>query len=159
MARNRLFLFLTAVLIWGSSCDRSRVYESYRAVGTDGWHLDSTMTFPLELEEGSRTYDGYLALRVNAGYPYQNLYIFVDQRFDDGSSRLDTVNFRIAAPSGALLGKGSGAVKEFRLPVFKDNDLPRPGNYEIRFTHGMRDTQLVGIEDVGFRLALHNEDS
>lgn len=141
------------------SCDRSRVYEDYRAVGAEGWHLDSSQTFVWEYEPGDQRYDGFVALRVNSDYPYQNLYVFIDQQYATGEGRRDTINYRLAAPNGRLLGKGSGAVKEFLLPIFSGGTLPEEGEYSITLTHGMRDTQLVGIEDVGFRLALHQADS
>ena len=152
-----LILLLAALSLF--VCDRSRVYEEYRAVGARGWHLDSAQTFVLEYDEGEQRYDAYMALRVNSDYPYQNLYVFVDQRYGNGEERRDTVNYRLAAPSGELLGKGMGALKEFMLPVFTGGTLPEAGEYSITLTHGMRDTQLVGLEDVGFRLALHESDS
>jgi len=156
---NSLFLILLACALTLTSCDRSRVFENYREVGSAGWHMDSVMTFHWEPSGEHFRYDGFMALRVNAEYSYQNLYVFVDQKYPNGEGRRDTVNYRLAAPSGALLGKGTGAVKEFRLPIFIGGELPGDGEYSISLTHGMRDTQLVGIEDVGFRLALTSGDS
>ncbi len=157
--KNNVFLILAIGLFTLSGCDSSRVYESYHTTGPRGWHLDSSMVFEVKKEADTLRYDGVLALRVNPKYPYRNLYVFVDQSYPSGKSRRDTINYRLAAPNGELLGKGMGAVKEFQLPIFSNKVLPGKGVYSITLTHGMRDTQLVGIEDVGFRLALHRKNS
>jgi len=140
-----------------ASCDSTRVYEDYHSVGSNGWHMDSVQTFSVSSEDSIQSYDGFLGLRLNESYPYQNLFVFIEQVYPNGDSRFDTVNYRVAGSRGELLGDGIGAIKEYQLPLWLDGTFPGSGDYTIFITQAMRDTQLVGVEDVGFRLALHRD--
>lgn len=157
LRRRIKWLAPIVLLIALISCDQDRVYEDYRAVGTDGWHMDSVQTFVVSSEDSVQSYDGFLGLRLNDRYPYQNMYVFIEQIYPNGESRYDTVNYRVAGSRGELLGNGMGAIKEYELPLWLDGTFPGSGTYSISITQAMRDTQLVGVEDVGFRLALHRD--
>jgi len=61
----------------------------------------------------------------------------------------------LAEPNGKWLGSGVGAIKH-NLFKFKQEQSMEAGIYKIKFSHGMRDEMLLGIEDVGFRIERSN---
>ena len=64
----------------------------------------------------------------------------------------DTINFYLADQRGKWLGSGVGSV--FEMPVLYQQSIrfPKAGNYRYELSHGMRDSVLIGINDIGLRV-------
>ena len=58
----------------------------------------------------------------------------------------------MADKRGKWLGKGVGSI--FEMPVLYQQNVKfkNVGNYQYKIVHGMRDTILLGINDVGMRV-------
>ncbi len=86
--------------------------------------------------------------------------------FPHGKTIKDTLEYKMAEPSGKLLGSGLTDIKENKL-WYKGYNTPfvfkESGDYTINIQHAMREngkvngvTELEGITDIGFRIENKN---
>ena len=148
----RLALVALLVLL-GTSCKQSPVYEEYLQVGEEGWHQDSTAEFKVEIEDTTNPYVVQFNLRANDNYPYANLYLFREVSSAADLEYRDTAQIILADRYGEWLGEGIGDLKTFRRP-FRNQPLRfnEPGAYTFSFTQAMRKDQLEGIKSVGLTI-------
>lgn len=134
-----------------TSCDSKKIADSYQPISKNGWPINHPIQFEYNIFENSQQTNFLIGLRNNDEYRYSNIYFFVDILFPDGSSETDTVQFLLAEPNGRWLGKGVGSIKHSLL-IFKENQEIKQGIYKLNISHGMRDSLLFGIEDIGVRI-------
>ncbi len=156
MIRNSALLM--AIILCVVSCDKNRVFDVYKSVPNQ-WHKDSIVGFKITPPDTINPYNLFVNLRNTNAYKYNNLFLIVGIEFPHGKTIKDTLEYRMAAPSGELLGTGVGDIKENKLwykenVVFKEN-----GEYQITIQQAMRAhgkvkgvVNLKGITDVGFRI-------
>lgn len=148
--RNFLLLFLSGLLF---SCSHDAYYQEYVDFKSTQWNQDSIVEFKVKVEDISRPFMVGVELRHNDDYPYSNLYLFRTISSSDGIEYTDTVNYTLANPSGAWVGKGMGAVKTMKYPFARKTlQLNHPGEFTFTFQQGMRDENLPGILSLGLSL-------
>ncbi|MFB9077937.1 gliding motility lipoprotein GldH [Flavobacterium procerum] len=152
--RNSGILLLAAILLF--SCDKKRVFDEYKSVGS-AWHKDSIVTFDLPVLDSTKRYNLFVNLRDNNNYPFNNIFLIVALEMPNGFTRVDTLEYDMAAPDGTLLGNGFSDIKESKL-FYKDNVKFR-GKYKVNIKQALRESgkvpgvnELEGITDVGFRI-------
>ena len=64
----------------------------------------------------------------------------------------DTLNYILAEPNGAWLGKGFGETKEILFQYKLNYKFPANGDYSINVIQAMRNDNLPGIEDLGVKI-------
>lgn len=154
-----LFLLLCTVLF--VSCDSNRVFDEYKSV-PNSWHKDEVISFKVNPEDSISNYNLFVNLRNTNAYKYNNLFLIVEMVFPHGKTIKDTLEYKMAEPSGKLLGTGLTDTKENKL-WYKGLDEPfvfeESGEYIINIQHAMREngkvngvTELEGITDIGFRI-------
>jgi len=99
------------------------------------------------------TYDIGLSLRTTTDYPYRNIYIFMVTTFPSGTSVTDTLHAMVTDEKGRWLGKGTGNIRELTVPFKSKVWFPEAGEYHFRVMHGMRDTVLTGVRDIGMKIS------
>jgi len=150
-----LFIVMLFLVI---SCDKKRVFDQYKSVGT-AWHKDSTVTFELPKLDPKKVYNLYVNVRDNDDYPFNNLFLIVSLEQPNHRVKVDTLEYQMTNPDGTLLGDGFSDIKENKL-FYKDKvNFTQKGIYKIHITHATRQTgkiqgvtALPGISDVGFRI-------
>ena len=152
--KNSALVLLAALTLF--SCDKKRVFDEYKAVGS-AWHKDSIVSFNLPELDSTKRYDLFVNLRANDNYPYNNLFLIVALEKPNGFTKVDTLEYQMAAPDGALLGNGFSDIKESKL-YYKEN-INLKGKYKVLIKQAVRETGKVpgvtlleGITDVGFRI-------
>lgn len=152
--KNSVFLLLTVILF--SSCDKKRVFDEYKSVGS-AWHKDSIVSFDLPELDSTKRYDLFINLRDNNNYKYNNLFLIVTLEKPNGFTKVDTLEYQMAAPDGTLLGYGFTDIKESKL-FYKENVTFR-GKYKVNIKQAIRETGKVpgvtlleGITEVGLRI-------
>jgi gliding motility-associated lipoprotein GldH len=152
--KNSLLLILVAVLFF--SCDKKRVFDEYKSVGS-AWNKDSIVTFDLPVLESTKRYNLFVNLRDNNNYKYNNLFLIVSLESPNGYTKVDTLEYQMANPDGTLLGEGFTDLKESKL-YYKENVRFR-GKYKVHIKQAVREngkvpgvTLLEGITEVGFRI-------
>jgi gliding motility-associated lipoprotein GldH len=152
--KNSVFLLLVTILLF--SCDKKRVFDQYKSVGS-AWHRDSIVTFDLPELDSTKQYNLFVNLRDNNNYPYNNLFLIVALELPNGFTKVDTLEYQMADPDGVLLGDGFSDIKESKL-FYKENVRFR-GKYKVHIKQAVRETGKIpgvtlldGITEVGFRI-------
>ncbi len=141
-----------------ASCDKGRVFDEYKAV-PNGWHKDSIISFKINPPDTINPYNLFVNLRNTNAYKYNNLFLIVEMNFPHGKTIKDTLEYRMAEPTGKLLGTGITDTKENKLWYKESVVFNESGEYVVHIQHAMREsgkvngvTNLEGITDVGFRV-------
>ena len=152
--KNSLLLLFVIVLFF--SCDKKRVFDEYKSVGS-AWNKDSIVTFDLPVLDSTKRYDLFVNLRDNNNYKYSNLFLIISLESPNGYTKVDTLEYQMAEPDGTLLGDGFTDIKESKL-FYKENVRFR-GNYKVHIKQAVRENGKVpgvalldGITEVGFRI-------
>ncbi|KQW96156.1 gliding motility lipoprotein GldH [Flavobacterium sp. Root420] len=152
--KNSGILLLTAIFLF--SCDKKRVFDEYKSVGS-AWHKDSVVTFDLPVLDSTKKYNLFVNLRDNNDYPFNNLFLIVALEMPNGFTKVDTLEYQMANPDGTLLGNGFTDIKESKL-YYKEGVKFR-GKYKVHIKQAVRQSgkipgvqELDGITDVGFRI-------
>lgn len=158
MRKGISLLALCGMIIFFGSCDKTRVYDNYKSLPNQ-WHKDSVVVFNVQAPDTLNTYNLFFNVRNNSDYNYSNLYLISEMHFPNGMVLSDTLEYRMAAPSGEWLGTGFGEVKENKLWYKNNVRFTEEGEYEIRLQQAMRKNDeiegienLQGITEVGFRI-------
>ena len=157
MHRNKVLWFLACCLLV-ASCDSKRVYDVYKSV-PNHWHKDSIVSFHITPPDSIKPYNLFINLRNTEAYKYSNLYLIVEMDFPHGKIIKDTLEYRMADPTGKLLGDGITGVKENKLWYKEGVVFAESGDYTVKIQQAMRENgkvdgveELDGITDVGFRI-------
>ena len=152
--KNSALLLLVVILF--SSCDKKRVFDDYKSVGS-AWHKDSIVTFNLPELDSTKRYNLFVNLRANNNYQFNNLFLIVALELPNGFTKVDTLEYQMADPDGTLLGDGFSDIKESKL-FYKEN-VRFKSKYKVYIQQAVRQTgkitgveELEGITDVGFRI-------
>ncbi|GAA3572975.1 gliding motility lipoprotein GldH [Snuella lapsa] len=157
MLRNSIFVFF--LIISFVSCDSNRVFDVYKPVSANGWHKDSIVSFEVSPPDSIQAYNLFVNLRNTNAYKFNNLFLIVEMVFPHGKTIKDTLEYRMADPSGKLLGDGYTDVKENKLWYKEQVVFNESGAYTVNIQHAMRENgkvngvvNLEGVTDVGFRI-------
>ena len=141
--KNSALLLLVVIIF--SSCDKKRVFDEYKSVGS-AWNKDTTVTFNLPQLDSTKRYNLFVNLRANNNYKYNNLFLIVALELPNGFTKVDT-----------LLGDGFSDIKESKL-FYKENVRFR-STYKVHIKQAVRESGKVpgvkaldGITEVGFRI-------
>ncbi|MGQ7945965.1 gliding motility lipoprotein GldH [Flavobacterium sp. WC2509] len=152
--KNSLLLLFVTVLLF--SCDKKRVFDEYKSVGS-AWNKDSIVTFDLPVLDSTKRYNLFVNLRDNNNYKYSNLFLIVSLESPNGYTKVDTLEYQMAEPDGTLLGDGFTDIKESKL-YYKENVRFR-GKYKVHIKQAVRENGKVpgvalldGITEIGFRI-------
>jgi gliding motility-associated lipoprotein GldH len=152
--KNSIFILLTVIAF--SSCDKKKVFDEYKTVGS-AWHKDSVITFDLPILDSTKRYNLFINLRDNNNYQYNNLFLIVSIEKPNGYTKVDTLEYQMASPDGTILGEGFTDIKESKL-LYKEKVRFR-GKYKVSIKQAVRETGKVpgvelleGITDVGLRI-------
>lgn len=147
-----LFLASALLLITGTSCDRSVIFEENQKVPDQSWKAEDTLFFSFQVADTLTPIDFYFNLRNTTDYPFQNLYLFVTSYYPGNLYSRDTIDCLLAEADGKWIGKGSGKLLDARFLFRKGVQFRRAGNYTIAINQAMRTPLLKGISDVGIRI-------
>lgn len=153
--KNVKYFILFAVTMLSlafSACNRDVLFVDDRRVDVKGWQLGDKLDFQVEVKDTTQLYTFLVDLRHTMDYPYSNVFFFITTTFPDGGIAADTVECPVATPEGQWLGKSTGGYVENRFIFRKNTRFPGTGVYHFEIQHGMRDTAIVGIKNVGLRI-------
>jgi len=159
--KTSVFLIASLMLIFLVSCDTKSVFDEYKSLPNQ-WNKDNIVSFQLESPDSTNTYNLYVNIRNNNDYKFSNLYLIIGLEYPNGKTLVDTLEYKMAAPDGTLLGEGFTDVKENKL-WYKGYKVPfvfnELGTYTFTVQHAMRKfgdvngvDDLEGITEVGFRV-------
>ena len=136
-----------------SSCRKDIVYSHFCPVTSAKWHVDSVAQFDYQISDAQPSYRMLVYVRHTERYPYQNMWMFIG----DDIYR-DTIEFYLADDRGQWLGDKHHGFVEMPVLIETDYHFPDTGTYHMSIQHGMRDSVLSGITDVGFEIIRNGEE-
>ena len=150
---KRLLPILLAALL--TACSGDIVYSRFVSISYPGgtitssgeWHVDSVAQFAVPIADTTVDYRTIIYVRHTERYPYQNMWLFVG----DGSHR-DTIEFYLADDRGQWLGNKYHGFIEMPVLYEAARHFPDTGSYALTVQHGMRDSLLRGVMDVGVEI-------
>lgn len=140
------------------SCDKNRVFDEYKSVGSS-WNKDSIVSFELPQLEAVKKYNLFVNVRDNNDFPFNNLFLIVSLEQPNKQTLVDTLEYQMANPDGTLLGEGFTDIKENKLIFKQKATFNQKGVYKINIQQAVRETgkivgekELKGVTEVGFRI-------
>jgi len=150
-------------LLFAFSCDSNRIFDTYKTV-PNSWNKNEVIEFKINSVDTITPCNLFVNLRNTKAYKYSNLFLIVEMNFPHGKTIKDTLEYRMAAPDGTLLGTGFSSVKENKLWYKENVVFDEVGEYMIKIQHAMRKNgtvkgiaNLEGVTDVGFRIERSNK--
>ena len=138
---------LTVLTISLTSCQKDIVYSRFVPISSEKWHIDSVAQFDYSIADTTTNYRMLIYVRHTERYPYQNMWLFVGD-----SLHRDTIEFYLADGRGRWLGDSHHGFIEMPVLLEENYHFADTGTYHLSITHGMRDSLLRGITDIGFEI-------
>lgn len=148
----RTLLLLSSILF--AACSKTTIYSEFRNIDSLSWNKDSILRYEYEIEDTTSLYTILLCVRHTEIYPYQNMWLFVDDL-----PKHDTLEFFLADDRGRWLGNGKNGIIEMPVLYEQHYTFPHSGKYSMEVRHGMRDEWLSGISDVGLVIRKEKADN
>ncbi|WP_034060552.1 gliding motility lipoprotein GldH [Lacinutrix jangbogonensis] len=156
--QSKLFYCFLLLCLFVMSCDSKSVFDDYQTV-PEVWNKDKTISFKVSPPDSTKAYDLFVNLRNTTAYKYSNLFLIVEMNFPHGKSIVDTLEYKMAKPTGEFLGTGLSSVKDNKLWYKEGVVFGETGEYTVNIKHAMRENgevngiaNLEGITDIGFRI-------
>ena len=134
------------------ACNNHDVYFQYNTVAINGWNKDTAYVFHVPISDTTATYNIYVNVRNRGEYPYQNLWLFMRKISPDKIQTKDSIECYLADQRGKWLGNGIGSIMEMPILYKQNVKFPQVGTYDYKIVQGMRDSLLIGINDIGMRV-------
>lgn len=152
--RSYIFALSCLILLSLTACDSKMVFEESRPIADHVWKINQLAKLEFEVKDTMAFHNFYITVRHGEEYEYSNLFVFVEMEFPNGKKSVDTVECMLADPTGKWYGDGVGSIYSNRILYKADRRFPLSGRYKVSIQHGMREEDLKGVYDIGFRLAL-----
>ena len=151
--RKSFYILLTVIAAsLLSSCSHDIVYSRFEPISTGEWQVDSVLRFDYAIPDAAADYRMIVYVRHSERYPYQNMWLFIG----DGQ-RKDTIEFYLADDRGQWLGDKNHGFIEMPVLLEEEMHFPDTGAYSLTIQHGMRDSLLRGITDIGVEIIRNGE--
>lgn len=131
-----------------TSCRHDIVYSDFVAIPSGEWDENQLPEFAFNIADREAAYDILLYVRHTERYPYQNMWLFVR----GNRQYMDTVEFYLADDRGRWLGDKHHGFIEMPVLLEENYHFPDTGRYYFAVQHGMRDSLLRGVTDVGIEM-------
>ncbi len=144
------------LLILLAGCGDHVVYQEDVSLPEAVWNREFKPVFEFTITDTVSHHDILLDIRHTGDYPYSDLFVFIELEGPDGRFLRDTLEGRLADPSGRWFGRGTGFIfaDRFHAQVLYKyrNRFPISGRYSIGLEQAMRTEELPGIIDVGISI-------
>jgi gliding motility-associated lipoprotein GldH len=135
------------------------VFSEYEPLKDGKWEMDNVVQFEFSGMDSITPYNMFINIRNDDTFPFSNLFLITELEAPNGNTLKDTLEYKMAEPTGEWLGKGLGSVKENKLWFQENVVFPDSGVYKVNISHAMRkngDVEgihiLDGITDVGLEI-------
>lgn len=153
--RAKLLGMLTGVALTAlflGACVQVSVFESNREINPDGWNLNDSVEFVVDVTDTLSAMNFLLTLRHNTDYEYSNIYFFLNTYYPGNQYSRDTIQLLLAGKDGKWFGEGLGKLREVEVMLKPGVVFPMKGTYRFSFVQAMRVESLTGVEDIGIRI-------
>lgn len=146
-------IFILGCLCFLTSCRNDIVYSQFSAIPSEKWAVDSVAHFDYVIADAEADYRILVYVRHTERYPYQNMWLFLDN-----GTRRDTIEFYLADDRGRWLGDRNHGFIEMPVLIEENYHYQDTGMYQMTISHGMRDSLLRGVKDIGLEIIRNGEE-
>lgn len=148
---RKLILLLALGAMMAAACQHDTLLHTYLPVEGRQWLRSDTAVFALPEMEETGSYDLTLGLRIGSCFPYQSVYVLVEQRLTNPVEvRRDTLCLQLADAEGHLRENGITLLQHEEKKMLLYFRKGQTG--EIRVSHLMHRDPLPEVSDVGIML-------
>jgi len=140
-------LFMAVLALALTACRQDIVFSQFVSIPSGEWSGDELAEFDYTISDKDADYRMLVYVRHTERYPYQNMWLFVD----NGAHR-DTIEFYLADDRGQWLGDRHHGFIEMPVLFEQNYHFPDTGLYHMAIQHGMRDSVLRGVMDIGLEI-------
>lgn len=142
------FILISWVLL--SSCSNKNLIHKHKDIPNEKWDYNYQVPFNFSIKDTARTYHVYFHLRINANYPYSNIWIKSIEKRPDNNQSDKMIDIKIANNEGVWLGKGLGDIYDYKILIEENKKFRMAGAYRYSFKHELRVKEVEGVMDIGF---------
>ena len=148
MLKYLLYLLPLALLL---SCNSNVVFSEYKSLPEDeGWAKKNKIAFEVDIEDTESRHDIYVNVRNADTYMYRNLFMFLETKYPDGQTKMDTLEVLLADEKGNWMGSGAGDLWDNSILFKKNTKFPLKGKYTFTFEQAMRFGDQTTIDPLPF---------
>ena len=144
---------LAVLTVLFSSCKNDIVYSRFSSIPSEKWAIDSVAQFEYAITDTIPDYRMLVYVRHTERYPYQNMWLFVGD-----SLYRDTIEFYLADDRGQWLGNKHHGFIEMPVLLEENYHFADTGKYFLTVQHGMRDSILRGVTDIGLEIIKNGKE-
>jgi gliding motility-associated lipoprotein GldH len=155
MKRTNLFVWLVSgLLILGmAGCNTNNLIDTNVEMPQRNWSYVEKVKAVVDIKDNTKAFALKFKLRHTADYRYSNIYILMHMSGPGLPKITRRYQYKLAETDGQWLGKGSGNLYTYVLPLLSEYHFPQAGNYTIEIEQNMRDNPLREISDAGIIVA------
>jgi gliding motility-associated lipoprotein GldH len=152
MIRAASIFFGLALLAFMGCGNGNTIIDKNNDVENHNWTYVNKFRYDVAIDNPNVDYVIAINLRVTGDYKYSNMFILLTQVDPDKKSTTTRFELKLADKDGAWLGKGSGNLYSYQLPVLTGYKFSAKGTYSFYIEQNMRDNPLREVSDVGLRV-------
>lgn len=151
MKRINLFVFtaLSLLVIGMAGCTTNNLIDTNEEMPQRNWSYVNKVKAVVGIKDQTKAFSLKFKLRHTSDYRYSNIYILMSLSGPGLNKTTRRYEYKLAESDGQWLGKGSGNLYTYVLPLLSDYHFPQAGNYTIELEQNMRDNPLKEVSDVG----------
>lgn len=155
MKHKFIYISILIIGIVCLSCEKREAYYRFSELKDANWSKLDTLYFDIDsLSVITDTpFNITIELANNSDYPYQNIWLYTLDNFEDSIFSQKEIQYELADKLGQWYGSGFGSLYQLPLLYKKDVVFKEKRNYQLKIVHGMRDEPLFGIEKIGVKIA------
>ncbi len=148
-----IVLILGFLIFRLSFISNNRLYSDVHTINKSEWLFSDTLIFEY-LHEKPNLNDHNIRFfgKINQAYSYANLYLFIDIFSENTKIIRDTLNCILYDSFGKPKQKNIGNTQFFKLDFLNTFKFETNKKYKFKIIHGMRDLNLMGVENIGIKI-------
>jgi gliding motility-associated lipoprotein GldH len=144
-----LWIGCSILILVMAGCNTSNLIDTNVEMDQRNWSYAEKVKAAVGIKDNTKAFTLKFKLRHTADYRYSNIYILMHLSGPGLAKVTRRYEYKLAESDGQWLGKGSGNLYTYVLPLLSEYHFPQSGNYTIEIEQNMRDNPLREISDVG----------
>jgi len=154
MKRHSSFWVVVGSIFLFAPCNKGEVFFRFHQIENSVWDKNSPIVFDTGSMDvsPSKYCDVSVEITSNGAYPYQNIWLFIEQNLQDSLMHTDSLEIQLADSNRKWLGSKVGELCQLSIPYIRSVQLDSAKSYRLQIRQGMSDEKLKGIEKNGIKI-------